>query len=166
VEHSIPTVDLVRPWRTATLVASAVAALELLVLLGIGVVALGKPLARRADAVAVTPAHARVNPKAAPTADHVKLARSETSVIVLNGSGLSGAAAAEAQKVEARGYVIASVGNAPRSDYARTIVMYRPGYRAEGQRLARDLHIGTAAPLDGLRNRDLMGAHAAVVLGS
>ena len=50
--------------------------------------------------------------------------RAETSVIVLNGSGRSGAAAASAAKV--RGLHRSAIGNAPRSDFTRTLVMFRP----------------------------------------
>jgi hypothetical protein len=42
--------------------------------------------------------------------------------------------------------------------------MYRPGYRGEALRLARDLRIKIVGPLDGLRIRDLMGAHVALVI--
>ena len=59
------------------------------------------------------------------------------SVTVLNGNGVSGAAAAEASRVRARGYKIGVVGNAPRGGYGRTIVMYRPGLSREGSRLAQ-----------------------------
>jgi hypothetical protein len=98
--------------------------------------------------------------------DPPKLARTATSVLILNGNGIAGAAAAEAQLVRHKGYVLAVVGNAARSDYLRSVVMYRPGYKAEATRLARDVRITLVSPLDGLRLADLMGAHAAVVIGS
>ena len=82
-------------------------------------------------------------------------------MIVLNGSGRSGAAAASAERIRGVGYTIGSVGNAPRSDFARTIVMFRPGYRAEAVRLAADLKLKIVGPLDGLRRSDLLGAHLA-----
>ena len=44
--------------------------------------------------------------------------------------------------------------------------MYRPGRRAEAERLAKDVRAKVVAPLDGLRLRDLMGAHVALVLGA
>jgi hypothetical protein len=44
--------------------------------------------------------------------------------------------------------------------------MYRPGYAPEAARLARDLHVKIVSPLDGLRTKDLMGAHVAIVLGA
>ena len=79
-----------------------------------------------------------------------QLARGETSVIVLNGNGVSGAAHATASQVEARGYSIGDVGNANRTDYTRSVVMYRPGHRGEALRLARDLRIRIVGPLDGM----------------
>jgi hypothetical protein len=43
--------------------------------------------------------------------------------------------------------------------------MYRPGFRGEAKRLASDLGIRRVSPLDGLRARDLQGAHLAFVVG-
>ena len=79
-----------------------------------------------------------------------KLTRAETSVIVLNGNGRSGAAAEGADRVRAFGYTIGTVGNAPRRDVTRTVVMYRNGYRPEALRLAKDLKVKIVGPLDGL----------------
>jgi hypothetical protein len=84
--------------------------------------------------------------------------------MVLNGNGVSGAAHIAADKVRSRGYSIGEVGNAKRTDYMRSVVMYRPGYRGEALRLARDMRIKIVGPLDGLKVRDLMGAHVAVVV--
>ena len=44
--------------------------------------------------------------------------------------------------------------------------MYRPGYAPEAARFARDLSVKIVSPLDGLRKKDLMGAHVAIVLGA
>jgi hypothetical protein len=44
--------------------------------------------------------------------------------------------------------------------------MFRPGYRPEAVRLARDLKLKIVGPLDGLRPRDMMGAHVALIVGS
>ena len=105
-----------------------------------------------------------MQPPAAPAKP--KLARTETSVLVLNGNGVAGAAASTGELVRQKGYVIAAVGNAARSDYRRSVVMYRPGYAPEAARFARDLRVKIVSPLDGLRMKDLMGAHVAVVLGA
>ena len=93
------------------------------------------------------------------------LPRRLTSVTILNGNGVAGAAATEASRVRARGYKIGQVGNAPRGAYGASIVMYRAGRIREGRRLARDLGISIVSPLDGLRKGDLHGAKLAVVVG-
>ena len=117
----------VRPWRTAAVVASAVAAVELLVLLVIGVALLAKPVAEHVKKAAVAQALAppvhkpKVVPLGAP-----KLDRSETAVLILNGNGRTGAASTAAERVRAKGYQVASVGDAPRRDYARSLIMFRP----------------------------------------
>ena len=64
------------------------------------------------------------------------------------------------------GYTIGTVGNAPRSDFTRTLVMYRRGYQPEAMRLARDLNLKIVGPLDGLRPADMLGAHVALIVGS
>jgi hypothetical protein len=170
LEHPLPSPDaLVRPWRTATLIASAVAALELVLLVGAGAFLLAKPLSKQMRASAEVRAFAPVKKDAPPkqvAAGKAKLARSQLTIMVLNGNGRAGAASAEADKVRRHGYKLGTTGNAPRSDYATTLVMYRRGYRAEGLRLARDLHVKVVGPLDGISTRELLGAHAAVILGA
>ena len=163
MDASVPAFDLVRPWRTATLVASAVAAVELVAVLVLGVALLGDADEGRAARPSPPPAKARVH-RAAPPA-RPSLARAKTTVLVLNGNGITGAAASTADRVRRVGYRIGAVGNAPRSDYPRSLVMYRPGRRGEGLRLARDLRIRLVAPLDGLRVRDLRRAHVVLVVG-
>jgi hypothetical protein len=60
--------------------------------------------------------------------------------------------------------MVGQVGNAPRPAL-HTVVEYAPGYRAEAARLARDLHVQSVSPLDGLRKSDLLGAEIALILG-
>lgn len=157
------------PWRTATLVASAVAAIELVLLAIAGVALFARPLSHQVQAAAAArqekipkpvPSHAAREALRKPS-----LTRAETSVVVMNGNGVTGAAGAAAARVRQRGYVIADIGDAARTDYPTSIIMYRPGHRPEGERLARDLRIKVVGPLDGLRVRDLMGAHVALVVG-
>jgi hypothetical protein len=165
VEHALPHPSPSgpgHPWRTIAVVATGVAAVELLVLAIVGIAVLGKPMAKRA-AVHQAQAASVTKKPAAPT--RPILSRGAVSVTVLNGNGVSGAAAAEASRVRARGYKIGVVGNAPRGGYGRTIVMFKAGLNREGSRLAHDLGIGIASPLDGLRPRDLHGAKLAVVVG-
>ncbi len=170
MDHPVSSPDaLIRPWRTATVVASLVAALELVALVAIGVVVLAKPLANNVAAAAESKAFAPIEPARAAAATPLaepKLPRARTSVLVLNGGGVSGAAATESARIRGVGYRIAGVGNAPKSDYTRTLVMYRQGFAPEAARLARDLHVKIVGPLDGLRPTQLAGAHVAVVVGA
>lgn len=171
MEHSFQPVGT--PWRTATLVASTIAALELAVLLVIGFTFLAEPLAHRFGAAAEARSLAPVaKPKPTPAVaagavavETPRLTREQTSVMVLNGNGLPGAAASTAERTRALGYTIGNVGNAPRSDFTRSLVMYRAGYRPEAERLAEDLKLKIVAPLDGLTPAELLGAHVAVVVG-
>jgi len=157
--------DLVRPWRRATIAVSAIAAIELVALAGVAIALLGNPLARHlreSAAVAGTPRERTAIPAPAKKA---ALARGETSVMVLNGNGKAGAASAAADRLSARGYLVGNIGNAPGTT-ARTLIMYRPGYAAEGARLGHDLHIRIVRPLDGVRPSQLMGAHLVLILGT
>ena len=156
--------DVIRPWRRATIAVSAVATLELIALAAIGIVLLGNPLAnhlRETAAVAGTP---RVRTAQPAPAKKATLARGDTSVMVLNGGGQSGAAHAAADRVSARGYQLGQIGNAA-GDTPRTLIMYRPGYEAEGVRLGHDLHVKIVRPLDGMRPVQLMGSHLVLIMG-
>lgn len=168
--------QLVRPWRTAAFVAAAIAAAELLVLIVVGGALIAKATttapAKTAQKAAVTKtATTKARSTTAVKAPRravvpaARLTRSRVSVVVFNGGTRQGAAAATAAKASRRGYRIGSVGNAPSSDFTRTLVMYRPGFEGEGRRLARDLGIGIVGPLDGLRTAQLHGSHAVVIIG-
>jgi LytR cell envelope-related transcriptional attenuator len=168
VEQPIPAEVLVRPWRTATLIASAVAAVELVIIVVAGVALVGKPLSEKMRSAARDrslggPVAAEAKkPRIGPSVP--RLSRTDTSVMVLNGNGVAGAAHDAASRVRARGYTVGEVGNATRTDYMRSVVMYRPGFRGEALRLARDLRIRIVGPLDGLTISDLTGAHLALVV--
>ncbi len=156
------------PWRAAALAAAAIAAVELVLLVLVGGTLIVRPDSgpRRAQAEAVAQQAAPVA-AAKPTAKTpaAKLLRGKVSVMILNGNGRSGAAASAAAQVKRNGYRIGTVGNAAQQDYPRSIVMYRTGFAGEGARLARDLGITVVGPLDGMRPRQLAGAHAVVILG-
>jgi hypothetical protein len=161
---------LVRPWRRATIVASLIAALELVVIVIAAVVVLAKPLAHAVQKKAEVHAFTPVKKEAPAPAKHAKaaaprLTRAETGVLVLNGNGRTGAASAGASNLHRFGYVIAGTGNAPRSDYATSVVMFRKGYEPEARRLAADLKLKVVGPLDGLKPRELLGAQLALILG-
>jgi hypothetical protein len=151
------------PWRAIAVVAAGIATLELLGLVAVGIALLAKPTMHRARSEVSANAATAKKPGKQPA--RPLLHRRSVSVTVLNGNGVSGAAAAEASRVRARGYKIRLVGNAPRSGYGRSVIMYRAGLRGEAQRLGQDLRISLVSPLDGLRRRDLRGAKLAVVVG-
>jgi len=166
VEHTLPQIQT--PWRRATIVAGAIAAVELIVLVVLGVALLAEPVAQGVTQAAERQVFAPVVQKRqspTPVADAPKLTRAETSVIVLNGSGVAGAAASTAEQVRGKGYTIGGVGNAPRTDFTRSLVMFRAGHEAEAKRLAGDLKLKIVGPLDGLKPADLLGAHVAVIIG-
>ena len=75
--------------------------------------------------------------------------RAHISVLVLNGNGVSGAAGGLATSLLSRGYRHAIPADASSLDYARSLVLFRPGWQREAERLARDARIPTVAPLDG-----------------
>lgn len=174
MDAPLPAPDaLIRPWRTATLVASLVAAIELVLLLAAAVVLLGKPFAhalqRHAEAAAFASAKKHVAApvhRKAPAIPAPTLLRSETGVFVFNGNGRAHAASDAAGRLANLNYTVPGTGNASRQDYATTVVMYRPGFEAEGVRLARDLHVKVVGPLDGVSPSVLHGAQLALVLGA
>lgn len=172
-----PPLSASQPWRSAALIAAAVAAVELALLVILGIVLFGKffggqverasdPAAVARAAVAEADADKGGAAKGSGPARKPTLARRETTVIVLNGNGVAGAASATAERIRAQRYRIAAADNAPRSDFERSLVMYRPGYEREGERLARDFGVKRVSPLDGLRARALQGAHVAFIIGA
>jgi hypothetical protein len=159
------------PWRTAALVAAVVATAELVVLLVVagGSFLAGSDHAKAAASKPVKAVSAKQKSTAAnkaPARTAADLPRRRVSVVVLNGNGRQGAAAAASSRITGRGYRISVVGNAPSHDYPSSLVMYRPGFAAEGKRLARDLGIRLVSPLDGMRPKQLHGAHTVVILGA
>jgi hypothetical protein len=166
------------PWRTAAIVAAAVAAVELFILVLVGVIFGAKLLTDHAEKAIVTATGAKISATASPVTETktkkasttkstpvAELPRRRTSIVVLNGNGLPGAAAVSAERMRHFHYIIAATGNAPRTDFPRSLVMYRKGYEGEAIRLAHDLHIRRVTPLDGLEVRDLQGAHLALIIG-
>jgi len=60
-------------------------------------------------------------------------------VVVLNGSGIQGAASIAAKRLESLGWVIARTGNAERMDLLHCRVEYPEGTREIAEKLALDL---------------------------
>lgn len=148
-----------RPWKKAAIVTAVIAAVELVVLVVVALAFVAKPFATDASQ-----ARGSEGNTAAGSASE----RSATPVLVLNGNGVPGAASKAARTVKRLDYPVVRVTDASRKDFERTIVMYREGSRPAAVRLARDLDLPAkrAAPLDGLRAGDLMGAELVLVIGS
>jgi hypothetical protein len=135
VEHAQP-LNRTYSWRLAVLLASALALATLA----------GLVLTNRAGQTGPVAATGRGpnRPPAMPLRP-----QSRISVLVLNGNGISGAAGDEATSILASGYRHAIPIDAPSHDYARSLVLFRPGWQGEAERLAREVKIPTVAPLDG-----------------
>ncbi len=157
-------------WRSAAVVASLVAVVELALLIAAGVALLTRdggsaPTRHQAPAAHARPAKAHPARSAGAEPAAKALPRTKVGVVVLNGNGRAGAAAAAAARVHHHGYRIRKVGNATRMSYAHSLVMFKPGFASEGRRFARDLGIRLVGPLDGMRAAQLRGAQVVLILG-
>ena len=154
MEHAQP-LNRLFPWRTVALAASVVA-------LGAGsVVALVDRPTASAPAHAPGSRQAQKGPALPPLRP-----RSRVSVLVLNGNGTSGVAGTTANRLLGRGYRSATATNAPNDGYATSLVLYRPGWEREAQRLAKDARIKVVAPLDGSLPAGSGGDQLVLILGA
>jgi LytR cell envelope-related transcriptional attenuator len=155
------------PWRAATAVVTLVAVVELLALLVVAGVRLAPSRHAPAKQVAAQPATA-AKPEAhvALAPSHPLRPRTRVRVLVLNGNGISGAAAEAAQRLEVEGYRVGGTTNAARHDYAQSMVMFAPGWAKEARRLAHDAGVRVITPLDGLKTPQLKGSKIVLLLGT
>jgi len=177
LDHSVEYEPL-QPWRAAAMIAAGIAAVELFILLLIGFVLGAKAFSDKTETATIA-AIKREVPQAAQTqtsneqtsADSSQkeepkvLPRGRTSVVILNGNGIPGAAAVNADKAHSFHYVVTATGNAPSTDFARSMVMFRPGFKPAAQRLAKDMGVKAVTPLDGITKGDLQGAQLALIIG-
>jgi predicted outer membrane lipoprotein len=154
VEHAAP-LNRSFSWRLAVLVACAVTLAILAALV----------LTHRPGQARLEPGSGRVA-KGQATPPVPLRPRSSISVVVLNGNGVSGAAGSEATSILDRGYHHAVPTDAPSSNYARSMVLYRPGWQREAERLARDAKIPTVATLDGRLAPEYAHDQLVVILGA
>ena len=166
-----------QPWRNAAFIAACVATVELAIILIVGIILFGKYFSGEVDKATdpVTVAKAAVQRDQASAAATQESSGQpatkplvpvrQTSVLVLNGNGISGEAAVAAERIRGKHYLIAGTGNAPRTDFRRSVVMYRPGFEGEAKRLAHQIGVRRVTPLDGIRARELSGAHVALIIG-
>jgi LytR cell envelope-related transcriptional attenuator len=93
-------------------------------------------------------------------------ARSAYTILVLNGSGVTGAAANMAAIVQGKGWDTAPPTNATNSDEKISFVVYLPGKEAIADNLAKDLGITKKAPQDGVPiSQDASDVDAVVIVG-
>jgi hypothetical protein len=135
VEHAHPLAGPV-PWRVLALTASVVALAA-----GSVIALVDRPAGTRP--VAAT-GHVSKGPALPPLRPRFRI-----SVLVLNGNGASGAAGTTASRLLGRGYHSAAATNAANDAYATSLVLYRPGWEREAQRLAEDAGVKVVAALDG-----------------
>jgi hypothetical protein len=157
------------PWRAVAVVCGALALVELVVLVAIGLVHLAPKTASKSEPArtATTAPVAHIAVPKVPAVPSVPLRpRTHTRVLVLNGNGVNGAAAMQASSLRIEGYGVAGATDAPRHNYARSMVMFIPGWHKEARRLARDVHVRMVAPVDGLRRAQLRGAKLILLLGN
>jgi hypothetical protein len=169
----------IHPWRIAAMIATGIAAVELFILLLIGFVLGAKAFSDKTETATIA-AIKREAPQAPQTqaSEQQKpsekaekkgapklLPRGRTTVVILNGNGIPGAAAVNADKAHSFHYVITATGNAPSSDFARSMVMFRPGFKPAAQRLAKDMGVKAVTPLDGITTSGLQGAQLALIIG-
>jgi LytR cell envelope-related transcriptional attenuator len=159
------------PWRTAALVAAGIALAELLGLLALAGVHLAPShhhVSSRGTAVVTRTAHPvrAARPLRVPAVHaHPLRSRSRISVLVLNGNGVAHAAGNTAERLLAHGYRHAVPADAKSHGYARSLVLFTPGYQREAHRLAHDAGIRAVSPLDGMQRSQLRGSQLVVILG-
>jgi len=156
------------PWRATTVLVGCIALVELVALIAIGTAQLAPShTSKKAAAAQVTHVQAKPKPVVHARIPTVPLRpRSHVRVLVLNGNGISGAAALAAARLRSDGYRIAGATNAERHDYARSMVMYVPGWVREARRLAHENGVRIVSPVDGLRRAQLRRSTVILLLGT
>jgi LytR cell envelope-related transcriptional attenuator len=169
VDHSLAPLFRLgdRNWRKLTIILGAIAVVEAIVLLVVAIILIAPSVSHHLKSAAERNASL---PKGATgphtPAGRAKLAPAQTPVMVLNGNGRGGAAAAGAADVRRLGYKLGLVGNAQRMDYPVSLVMYRPGLRPEALKFAKKMRVRNVGPLDGIRMGKLGRAKLVYIVGA
>ena len=177
MDHAASSFERSFPWRTAALAAAAVALVELLALLVVAGVRLAPGLRHTAAAAAPKTAAPAAAPRGPPR-------RPEEDAHA--GPRAAAAAASALPRLDPhpqrqrrhrrrrargiptcspRGYRGTTAADAPNHDYARSIVLYAPGFAREGRRLGHDAGVRIVGPLDGMKPSQLRGSQLVVILG-
>lgn len=171
MDHSFATsIELpAQSWRRLSIALGAIALVETLVILVAAIVLVAKPFAHHLRDAAIkqsAPSFDKTKTGPDSPAGKATLTHRQTVVMVLNGNGHSGAAGVTAGRLRHYGYKIDSVGNARRTDYPKSLIMYRSGYRPEAIRLAHEMRVKVVGPLDGIRPKAMGRADVAYVVGA
>ncbi len=146
-----------------------VGALGLLVAIVIGIVQLGSGNEERAKPVNTVqgePAQSQGDDKSDAPAKRRKakpLARSQVTVVVLNGTTVPGLAATIADKVEQAGFARGQEADNSEQQLPRSAILYGPGQKRAGQEVAKVLDVSDVRPLDA-GTQAIAGADATVVV--
>ena len=146
-----------------------VGALGLLVAIVIGIVQLGSGNEERAKPVNTVqgePAQSQGDDKSDAPAKRRKakpLARSQVTVVVLNGTTVPGLAATIADKVEQAGFARGQEADNSDQQVPTSAILYGPGQKRAGQEVAKVLDVSEVRPLDA-GTQAIAGADATVVV--
>jgi len=146
-----------------------VGALGLLVAIVIGIVQLGSGNEERAKPVNTVqgePAQSQGDDKSDAPAKRRKakpLARSQVTVVVLNGTTVPGLAATIADKVEQAGFARGQEADNSDQQVQSSAILYGPGKKRAGQEVAKVLDVSDVRPLDA-GTQAIAGADATVVV--
>lgn len=88
----------------------------------------------------------------------------EIEVTVLNGTSTAGLAATYGDKVEGKGFDLGVVSNTDQP-FEDSVVMFEPGHKPEGQKVAKQLQISALQPMSSEVKSASEGAEVAVVVG-
>lgn len=103
-----------------------------------------------------------------PNPEALEPSKAAFKILVLNGSGVSGAAGSGVNPVVASmGYAIAQADNATRNDFDQSVVVELPGKETVADNIAKDLGITRLMSQDGVvpPGYDLTGIDAIVIVG-
>jgi hypothetical protein len=89
---------------------------------------------------------------------------SSIQVAVLNGTDVEGLAGRFGDQIDERGYSLGAITNSPMT-FEQSVVMFRPGFKPEAQRVARELNIREVRPMGNAIAEAGASAKIAVIVG-
>ena len=89
---------------------------------------------------------------------------SSIQVAVLNGTDVEGLAGRFGDQIDERGYSLGAITNSP-TTFEQSVVMFRPGFKPEAQRVARELNIREVRPMGNAIAEAGASAKIAVIVG-